>query len=180
MLTITIPDTEYYNEEKNEFIGIKGTELHLEHSLYAIAKWESKWKKPFLSATEKTIEETYDYIRCMTMNENVDPSIYRYLPNNTILEIQKYMDDTQTATWFSEEKKGRPSREVITAEIIYYWMVAQNVPFECQYWHLNRLITLLRVCNIKNAPKEKMSAAQIARRNRAINAARRNKLGTKG
>lgn len=180
MLTITIPDREYYDEIKEEFITVEGATLQLEHSLYSVSKWESKWKKPFFTNKEKTKEESFDYIRCMTINEDVDPSIYDHIPIQCISEIQKYIEEQQTATWFSEDKKSPPSREVITAEIIYYWMVAQNVPFECQYWHISKLITLLRVCNIKNAPEKKMSKSQIAKRNRSLNAARRSRLGTKG
>lgn len=179
MLTITIPKKEYYDEVKNEFIYVDGGVLELEHSLYSIAKWESKWKKPFLNDKEKTMEETKDYIRCMTLN-NPDSVIYDYLGNSHILEIQKYIEESQTATWFSEYKKSPPSREIITAEIIYYWMISQGIPMECQYWHFSRLTTLLRVFSIKNTPKEKMSKKQTAANYRALNAARRKQLGSNG
>lgn len=181
MLILTLPDREFYDEKTNRFIDIKGGILRLEHSLYSIAKWESKWKKPFLDNKEKTKEQTYDYIKCMAVDD-IEDSLLDGLTDNDIITIQKYLEDSQTATWFSDTRPNRPSREIITAEIIYYWMIAQNVPMECQYWHFSRLITLLKVCNIKNAPKDsnKMSAAEVARRNRSINAARRKQMGTKG
>lgn len=181
MFTIIIPKREFYNEDANEFIYVDGATLKLEHSLYSIASWESKWKKPFLDDKEKTIEETRDYIRCMTLNiENIDDSIYECLTNDDISKIQEYIDDSQTATWFSKQSGSPPSREIITAEVIYYWMIAQNVPFECQYWHISRLITLLRVCNIKNAPKQKIPKKQTASQYRSLNAMRRRQLGSMG
>lgn len=178
MLEITIPAFELYDSVKEEFITSKGQTLQLEHSLVSISKWESKWHKLFLSKQEKTNEETLDYIRCMTLTENVDPSVYLGLTNDNIKEINEYIDDPMTATTISDNKKT--SRELVSSELIYYWMIAQNVPFECQYWHLNRLITLIRVCSVKNAPPEKMSKQSMASQYAAINAARKKKLNTKG
>ena len=180
MLTITIPETELWDETREEYIYTKRQTLQLEHSLVSISKWEGKWCKPFLSSNDKTLEETIDYVKCMTVTPNVKPEIYRCLSDENIEEINKYIAAPMTATWFSEDKTARPSREVITSEIIYYWMVALNIPFECQKWHLNRLLTLIKVCDRKNQPPKKMGKNAIMSRNAALNAARRKKTGSKG
>lgn len=180
MLTITIPETELWDETREEYIYTKRQTLQLEHSLVSISKWEGKWCKPFLSSNDKTLEETIDYVKCMTVTPNVKPEIYRCLSSENIEEINKYIAAPMTATWFSEDKTARPSREVITSEIIYYWMVALNIPFECQKWHLNRLLTLIKVCDRKNQPPKKMGKNAIMSRNAALNAARRKKTGSKG
>ena len=180
MLTITIPETELWDETREEYIYTKRQTLQLEHSLVSISKWEGKWCKPFLSSNDKTLEETIDYVKCMTVTPNVKPEIYRCLSCENIEEINKYIAAPMTATWFSEDKTARPSREVITSEIIYYWMVALNIPFECQKWHLNRLLTLIKVCDRKNQPPKKMGKNAIMSRNAALNAARRKKTGSKG
>ena len=180
MLQITIPAVELWDERKQEFVTTKEQTLQLEHSLVSISKWESKWCKPFLSKQEKTFEETLDYIKCMTITPNVDPEVYNYLTNKNIEEINNYINAPMTATYFSDDKTVKPSREQITAELIYYWMIALNIPFECQNWHLNRLLTLIKVCNIKNQPPKKISKKEIMRRNAALNAARRKQLNTKG
>ena len=148
MLKITIPGQEFWDEEKEVFVNTKGATLQLEHSLVSLSKWESKWHKPFLGNGDKTVEETVDYIRCMTLTQNVNPSVYDFITNEIIGRVSDYIDDSMTATWFSKEDKSSPNREVITAEIIYYWMIALNIPFECQKWHLNRLLTLIRVCTV--------------------------------
>ena len=180
MLKITVPAREIYLEETNEFIDIKGQTLQLEHSLISLSKWESKWCKPYISTKEKTREETIDYIRCMTLTPNVKPELYYCLTDDNIKQISEYIEAPMTATTFSDNKNRPGSREVITAEIIYYYMIANDIPWECQKWHLNRLITLIRVCSIKNTPSKKMSRSEIMNRNAALNAARRNKLNSKG
>lgn len=180
MLKITIPGQEFWDEEKERFINTKGATLQLEHSLVSLSKWEAKWHKPFLAKGDKTVEETVDYIRCMTLTQNVNPSVYDFITNDVIDQVSNYIENPMTATWFSKEEKGPPGREVITAEIIYYWMVAYNIPFDCQKWHLNRLLTLIRVCNVKNAPPEKLSPKEIAKRQAALNAARRKAHKSKG
>ena len=181
MLQITIPSRELWDESTNEFVITKEQILQLEHSLISISKWESKWQKAFLTKQEKTREETIDYIKCMTLNQNVDPNVYNYLTNDNIRQINAYIDSPMTATYFSEEKGGRGGHgEQITSELIYYWMIALQIPFECQKWHLNRLLTLVRVCNIKNQPPKKRSRREIMSRNAALNAARRKQLNTKG
>ena len=180
MLQITIPAVEQWDEEKQEFVNTKEQTLQLEHSLISLSKWESKWCKAFLTKEEKTFEETLDYIKCMTLTKNVDPNVYNYLTNKNIEEINSYIEAPMTATYFSQDKSGRISREQVTAELIYYWMIAFNIPFECQKWHLNRLLTLIKVCNVKNTPPKKRSAKEIMSQNAALNAARRKKFNTKG
>lgn len=180
MLTITVPATESFDPVTETFFQTKEQKLTLEHSLLSIAKWESKWGKPFLDRFEqKTVEESRDYIRCMTITQNVDPTIYYALTRENYDEISKYMEAPMTATWFSNDNKP-PSREIITAEVIYYYMVALQIPFTCEKWHFNRLMTLIRVCSEKNKPPKKMGKRSIMSRNQALNAARRAQLGTKG
>lgn len=180
MLQITIPAAEYFDEKTGEFHSIRETTLQLEHSLVSVSKWESKWRKPFLGKSEKSAEECIDYVRCMTITQNVDPMTYRFLSEKNFQEINAYIESPMTATTFSERENKQFSREVITAEIIYYWMVALNIPFECQKWHLNKLITLVRVCNIKNTPQKKMSRREVAERNRTLNEMRRKQMHSKG
>lgn len=180
MLEIVIPETEQWDEVNQEFITSNRQILRLEHSLVSLSKWESKWKKPFLSNKEKTYEETIDYIKCMTLTQNVKQDVYDHLTKENIDEINKYIEAPMTATHFYEDKNNRPSREAITSELIYYWMIALNIPFECQKWHINRLLTLIRVCNVKNQPPKKMSKRELMSRNAALNAARRKQLNTHG
>ena len=180
MLKITIPKGELFNEETQEIITYKEQTIQLEHSLVSLSKWESKWHKPFLGKDEKTFEETIDYVRCMTITQNVDPNAYSFLSNENIEEINNYIVDPMTATTFFEEKTGGGKKEIITSEVFYYYMIALNIPFECQKWHLNRLLTLIKVCNIKSQKPEKMSKSQLMSRNAALNAARRKKLNTRG
>lgn len=180
MLYITIPQNEMWDEGKQEFITIKEHTLCLEHSLVSLSKWESKWCKPFLSKTIKTFEETVDYVRCMTITQNVDPNVYTFLTNANIEEVNNYIGASMTATWFAEDRGGRSNNEQITSELIYYWMISLNIPFDCQKWHLNRLLTLIRVCNVKNQPPKKMSKRQLMSRNASLNAARRQQLNTRG
>lgn len=180
MLTITIPATEEFDEIKGEFVYTKEQTLQLEHSLISISKWESKWCKSFLSKQDKTAEEVLDYIKCMTLNPGVDDNVYRCLTQANLNTINEYIGAPMTATCFSEDKNGKNNRETITSELIYYWMISLQIPFECQKWHLNRLLTLIRVCNVKNAPPKKMSKRDIMSRNASLNAARRKQLNTKG
>lgn len=181
MLQITIPSRDdLWDESKGEFVTSKEQKLVLEHSLVSLSKWESKWCKPFLSKQEKTTEETIDYIRCMTLTQNVDPEVYNFLTDDNIRDVNAYIEAPMTATWFSNSNTGKQNREQITAELVYYWMIALNIPFECQKWHLNRLLTLIRVCEVKNSPLKKMSRRELLNRNAALNAARRKQLNSKG
>lgn len=173
---------EGWDEEKEEFVEAKVQILQLEHSLVSLSKWESKWKKPFLTNEEKTIEETIDYVKCMTVTQNVDPDVYNHLSNDDMEKINNYISDSMTATTFhfSDESNVKINKEQITSELVYYWMVALNIPFECQKWHINRLITLIKICNFKNTPPKKRNKREIMNRNAAINAARRKQLNSKG
>lgn len=182
MLQITIPASEYWDEAKEEFVTSgKEQVLQLEHSLVSVSKWEAKWQKPFLTKDDKTLEETLDYIRCMTITQNVKPEVYRRLTRENIAEINAYIDSPMSATTVPHDPSDKPAKkEIITSELIYYWMLAYNIPFECQKWHLSRLLKLIDVCNFKNAPQKKMSQQEIWKRNAALNAARRAKLKTKG
>lgn len=179
MLWVTVPKTERWDEAKEEFVYLKETTLQLEHSLVSVSKWEARWHKPFLSKAEKTSEEIDDYIKCMTLTQNVSAEVFSCLTAENILQIEKYIEDPMTATTFSKEpEQGR--RSIVTAEVIYYWMVSFNIPFECQKWHLNRLLTLIRVCERNNRPPKKQSQRSIMERNAALNAQRRNRLRSKG
>lgn len=180
MLRITVPAAEFWDEIHEEFIYKKEQTLQLEHSLVSLSKWESKWNKAFLGKQEKTDEEILDYVRCMTLTQNVDPEVYTQLSAANYLEINAYIEAPMTATYFSEDKQAKGNREVVTSELIYYWMISYNIPVEFQKWHLNRLLTLIRVCNIKNSPPKKRSKRELMRRNAALNAARRSRLGSKG
>lgn len=178
MLRLTIPSTELFDEKTNRFITIHGRELQLEHSLVSVSKWESKWKKPFLGNTPKNREETIDYVRCMTITQNVDPIIFLGLTDENIETVNRYIDDPMTATTFKNDK--RASRQVITSEIIYYWMIALGVPMECQKWHLNRLLALIRVCDEKNKPAKNKSRKDVMAENRALNQLRKARSGSHG
>ena len=181
MLQIVVPAIEAFDDEKQEFVTIgKDQTLELEHSLISLSKWESKWCKVFLSKEEKTTEETIDYIKCMTVTPRVDPSVYDRLTKENIKQIQDYIAAPMTATYFSKDASGKINREQVTSELIYYWMIAMQIPFECEKWHLNRLLTLIRVCNIKNQPPKKMSKKEIMTRNAALNAQRRQQFNTTG
>lgn len=184
MLEIKIPEREFYNEETNTFTRYESRTLRLEHSLFSLSKWEMKWKKPFLSKLpkhEKTVEEITDYIGCMCIDE-VDDDTLKTLPPETLKQIEEYIEDPMTATTFPESIDP-PSRSIDTAEIIYYWMVELGIPFECEHWPLNKLMTLIRVCSIKKEEAsggKKRSKRDIMARNRALNEQRRAKNKTKG
>ncbi len=177
MLEIVIPGREYWDEIDETFVSIKEQHLRLEHSLLSIRRWESKWHKNFLGRTDLTEEETMDYIRCMTINA-VDPLVYSSLTQANMNSIKAYCDDPMTATTFSGKQKQ--NREIITAEIVYYWMIALNIPPEYEKWHINQLLTLIKVCNIRNSPSKKKSKGEILAQNKALNDARKARLHTKG
>lgn len=181
MLTITIPGDEFFDEEKQEFTYSPELVLSLEHSLVSLSKWESIWEKPFLGPGEKTTEEVLSYIENMILTPDIPPGIASKFPEEVIEEINNYINAKMTATWFREVPNAPKSREIITAELLYYWMITARIPLECQHWHLNRLLTLLRVFNEKNSPqkKVKMSGDMLAERNR-LNAERKKQLGSNG
>lgn len=180
MLKIIVPAVELWDEVHEEFVYTKEQTLQLEHSLVSLSKWESKWHKAFLGKQDKTDEEILDYVRCMTLTQNVNPDVYNHLSSANYAEINAYIEAPMTATCFSDDMSPKGSREVATAELIYYWMITFNIPVEFQKWHLNKLLTLIRVCNIKNSPPKKRSQREIMKRNAALNAVRRKRLNTKG
>lgn len=179
MLTIILPKREMFDERTSEFLVEEEIELQLEHSLVSLSKWESLHEKPFLAKGEKSDAEVLSYIRAMILTPGVPDTITNRFTHGDFAQINAYIDAKMTATWFSDTP-APPSREVITSEILYYWMLTFNIPMECQHWHLNRLLTLIRVCNVKNQPAKKMSKAEVASRNRQLNAQRREKFGTTG
>lgn len=180
MLKIIIEGAESFNDEELTFGKFDDVVLELEHSLFSLSKWESKYQKPFLSSGKKTSNEIFDYIKFMVITSHVDlDALYRCSQQN-IDTIQEYIDSSQSATTFGiMPERGGPG-EVITSELIYYWLIAFNIPFECQHWHLNRLFSLIRICNIKNSKSKRMPRHEIAQRNRELNAKRRAELGTTG
>jgi len=179
MLKIIVGGTEMFDDHSQQFIKQGGIILELEHSLVSLSKWESEFEKPFLGKTEKTVEEVLAYIKAMSLNE-VPEVIFSELSEENFSEINDYIEAKMTATWFHEPSGPPATRDVITAELIYYWMITFQIPWECERWHLNRLFTLIRVCNIKQAKPKKMSRSEIAARNRELNAQRKAQLGTKG
>ena len=179
MLKLLIKGEESFNSETNEFVYGEDYILNLEHSLNTISKWESKWHKPFISNKDKSVEEIKSYISLMSIDD-IDDSILNKLTDEHISSIINYIDDSMTATTFNEFNNKSYSRDVITSELIYFWMLTYNIPFECQHWHLNRLLTLIKVCNIKNSPSKKMSKNDIIARNKELNRKRREALNTKG
>lgn len=181
MLTIRVPDAEFFDEETQRFVVCKGRTLSLEHSLVSLSKWEAKWKKPFLSSKSKTSEEILDYIRCMTITQNVSENVYQTIKCQSAIvdQILKYIEDPMTATTINENST-KVSKSIITSEIIYYWMIQLGIPVEFQKWHLNRLLTLIKVCDIKTAPKKKMPKGKIHSRNRQLNALRRSQMNSAG
>lgn len=185
MLTLIVPETEWYDESREEFVTVKEQKIQLEHSLVSISKWESKWQKPYLDDKRTpTPEDTIDYIKCMTITQNVSDMVYFAIAQSPALmqQVQDYINNKMTATFFSKEseKKAGISREKTTSELIYYWMISAQIPFECQKWHINRLLTLIKVCNIKSAPAPKMSQRDLLKRNHDLNAARLAAMHTKG
>ena len=182
MLELYIPPIEGWDESKNEFVKFEGRKLTLEHSLVSLSKWESKWHKPFLTKEPMSPEETIDYIRCMTITQNVDSEVYQYLTAKNMEEVKDYIQNPMTATTFREgiEKQGRINNEQITSELIYYWMTVLQIPSKYEKWHLNRLITLIRICNIKNQPPKKIGKRAQINQYAALNEARRKQFNTKG
>lgn len=178
MLIVTLSEREYYNQKSEEFESFAEEQVELEHSLVSLSKWESKFEKPFLSTSDKTDLEILNYIEFMCLRK-IPENFADRLTQANLSDISTYINAKMTATWFSD-KPSAPSREIITAELIYYWMFSLNIPMECQYWHLNRLLTLIKVCNLKSQPQKKLSRSEIAARNRELNARRRAQYGTSG
>jgi hypothetical protein len=179
VLTITVLGVEHFDEEKQEFLTEGDFILELEHSLVSLSKWESIYEKPFLGLEEKTTEEVFGYVKAMILTPNVPPEVFSRLSQANLEQINAYIEAKMSATWFSETPPPR-SREIITSELIYYWMITFTIPIVCENWHLNRLFTLIKVCNAKNSKPIKMSRSEVAQRNRELNAQRKAQLGTSG
>lgn len=180
MLKLAIPELDMFDENTQRFISRKAKTLKLEHSLLSISKWESKYEKPFLTEEQKTEEEFRYYVMCMDITGTLTEEDTKMLLINEINEIQKYISQQHTATTFSgKDPNAKHSREVITSELVYYWLVSMEIPFEAEKWNINRLLTLIRICGIKNNPK-KMSKRDTMINNTSLNAMRRKALGTKG
>lgn len=183
MLKLSIPGREWYDEAREEFMSVEPIILLLEHSLLSLSKWESKWKIPFLeNDPPKTKEQSIDYIRCMTINKNVDQLVYYNIPPSMMKQIDAYINDRQTATIVNRRKQPArvPVKEPVTSDLIYYWMVSYSIPFEAQKWHLSRLLALIDVCAFKNEAPSKMSKNEILKRNAKLNKARCAARGTRG
>lgn len=180
MLKIVVPGVEMFDEQAQEFVSKDDVTLELEHSLVSLSKWESIYEKPFLGKEEKAVDEVLEYIKLMTLTPDVPEKVFLKLSEGNVTDINNYIEAKMTATWFNDAPGAPSSRDVITAELIYYWMITFQIPFECERWHLNRLFTLIRVCNIKQAKPKKMSRSELVARNRELNAQRRAQLGTKG
>jgi hypothetical protein len=180
MLRISVTLTEGINEKTKEFVVLSSFDLDLEHSLVSLSKWESKFERPFLTSKDKTSEETLWYIRAMVLTPDVPEAVFNAISSDNIDQINAYISAKMTATWFADSKQQRPNREIVTAELIYYWMISMNIPFECQHWHLNRLLTLVQVCNKKNAPAKKMNRREVGARQRELNQQRRAQTGSSG
>jgi hypothetical protein len=179
VLTITIPEVELYDEVNNEFISIKEQKIQLEHSLISISKWEAKWKIPFLDSRQRSNESMIDYVRCMTVTPNVHPAAYNYIPKGEFDKVGNYIKDTMSATTLPEYR-GKPNREIMTSELLYYYVIANGIPIECQKWHLNRLMTLIRIFDVKNTKGKKMPLKEVYQNNTALNEARRAMYNSKG
>lgn len=183
MLTITIPGEEYFDDEKQRFLTVNDTTLEFEHSLVSLSKWESEWEKPFLSTDNKSPEQVLDYItRCMLLTPNVPPEIFHKFTTEHYKQINEYIESKMSATWFADLPKpnGPRRKEVITAEIIYYWMDELKIDLDWEKRHLARLFTLIKVHNEKNQPEKKVDKRAIMERNRQLNEERLAKMGTKG
>lgn len=181
MLQIIIAGDEHYNEETQTFFTVNDVVLNLEHSLISLSKWESEFQKPFLGPGKLSSEEMLGYIRAMVLTPNYPSDALSRLSQENLLSINEYINSKQSATTFGSLPEKPAKAETITSELIYYWLVAFNIPFEVENWHLNRLFSLIRICNIKQSkPGKKMSKSQIAARNRELNAQRKQRLGTAG
>lgn len=181
MLQIMLPERRVFNEETEEFISLDPLTIKLEHSLISISKWESKWHKSYLSSDSYTTEEQLDYIRCMSLDPNLETKVLFRLTADDLKKIEEYIKNPMTATTFSKQERKGGRKQIITAEIIYYWMITYGIPFECAKWHLNQLMTLIEVCARKNAPSKQNGKKGSQRKQWSdLNKARRAKLGTSG
>lgn len=180
MLTVIVPGVDSFDEATEMFISSQEVTLELEHSLASLSKWESLWEKPFLGQSAKTDEETLSYIEQMCVTPNVPPDVFHRLPESVLRQINEYLNAKMTATWFYDDPNKAPSKEVLTAEVLYSWMVQFGIPIECDRWHLSRLLTLIRVRGEQSQPPKKMTQREILARNRRLNEQRKAQLRTSG
>lgn len=182
MLQIEVNGTQLWDEEKEQFVSTDSTVIRLEHSLVSISKWESIYKRPYLVPQRFSQKETVDYIKCMCLDDNISDEVFFavYGDSSLMKQIDDYINSSPTATTINDNDKKKRNSEKITSELIYYWMVANEIPFTCETWHIERLLTLIRVCNVKNQPPKKQSSKDIYARNKQLNAARRAKHHSKG
>lgn len=182
MFKLVLPAKEVFDETQNRFVQFREQVLQLEHSLISVSKWEANWEQSFLDEKSLTVEQTVDYVKCMTINPNVNPEVYSRLTNEDLDKVEQYIERKMTATTFGKLPNENPGakHKIVTSEIIYQWMIRYHIPFECQKWHLNRLLTLIQVCNLETQPQKKMSRKEIYAQNRAINNQRRAKYKTRG
>lgn len=177
MLKLLIDSFDVWDDNSQEFITYDKKTICLEHSLLSVSKWESIYKKPFLNESEKSPQEVIDYFKCMLIDES-DSVYLNNISDKDVQKIQEYIEDPMTASWVSGDTSR--DRSVITSELIYYWMVSAQIPFETERWHLNRLLMLIRIFGEKTNPSRKKSRAQIIEEQRRLNNERRAKLGTNG
>lgn len=180
MFTVVIPEREFFDETGSRFVKMEGGSFEIEHSLAAVAKWEARHGTPFFSMTDKTADESVDYIRCMTVTPDVNPDLYNRIDNELMAKINDYIATKQTATTIKMRAGLKKKSEIITAEVVYYWMITLGIPSEYDQWHMNRLFTLIEVFNDKSGPQKKMKQKDILAQNRALNEARKTKYKTKG
>ena len=180
MLTLIVSMVDGFDETTSEFVSVEDVTMELEHSLVSVSKWEAKYEKAFLGAGDKTEDQVLDYIRMMILGSLPPQEVFARFSEKNYTDIKEYIDAKMSAAWFSDTGPKNTTSEVVTSELIYYWMIALGIPFECQSWHLNRLLTLIKVCNLKNAPEKKMSPADIAARNKQLNAQRRAEMKSRG
>lgn len=179
-LTIKVPAADLFDPKSGRFITTKEITLTFEHSLLSISKWEAKWHKSFFLSTQKTDEENLDYLRCMCLTKDVDPNVFKSLGVKNAKVISDYIADPMTGTTIKHQK-DRPSREIITSELVYFWMSNFGIPFSpCEKWHFNRLMTLIEIASIKNTPPKKMGAREAAHQRSMLNAQRRAKFHSRG
>lgn len=182
MLRLHIESREYYDDDTEQFVNVPGGCIELEHSLVSISEWESEFQRSFLKRPPETEKENNYYIWCMLLDKK-DGRLLPSLSNKNKEDIQKYIQKPMTATYIMDRPSEKNSSEVITSELIYCWMINLNIPFECQHWHINRLLALIKVVNVKNSqqnPHNSMSKNSIVAHNRALNASRLKKYKTKG
>lgn len=180
MLTIKVLGDEYFDEADSRVLRDTIATIELEHSLASLSKWEEVYEKPFLSEEDKTSEEVMAYIEMMILTPDVPENIVYALSQENIDDIQKYISAKRSATWFNEPKHAPRQTEKITSELIYFWMVSAQIPFEAENWHLNRLFNLIKIYNVKNTKPKKMGRHDAAQQRRDLNAARKAQLGTNG